>query len=153
MAKTAVGLFKSPGSVDEVVRDLKASGFPAKDVRVLGEPREMSGNGVTSTPRTDFEVDLMRELRGIGAADADAAAYVQGVRSGGVMIFATGEGEKADTAAGIMNQHFALEVEELNGSEPHLPSTNADDPAAARVGSVQVGRVRSPGAGARLFVW
>jgi hypothetical protein len=93
----------------------------------------------------------MRELRGIGAADADAAAYVQGVRSGGVMIFATGEGEKADTAAGIMNQHFAVEVEELNGSEPHLPSTNADDPA--RVGSVQVGRVRSPGAGARLFVW
>ncbi len=43
MAKTAVGLFENPGSVDEVVRELKASGIPQKDVRVLREPREMAG--------------------------------------------------------------------------------------------------------------
>jgi len=30
MAKTAVGLFKDPVAVDEVVRDLKASGFPQR---------------------------------------------------------------------------------------------------------------------------
>ena len=62
MAKTAVGLFENPGSVDEVVRELKASGIPQKDVRVLREPREMAGSGVMSTPHTDFEVDLIREL-------------------------------------------------------------------------------------------
>ena len=33
MAKTAVGLFESSGSADEVVRDLDANGFLRKDVR------------------------------------------------------------------------------------------------------------------------
>ena len=153
MSKTAVGLFEKPGSVDEVVRELTASGIPQKDVRVLGEPREMAGSGMMGTPRTDFEVDLIRELRTIGAADADAEAYVRGVRRGGVMVFATGSPEKADAAAEIMNHHCAVEIEELIASVPHLPSTVCDDVAPARDGSVQVGRVRSPGAGARLFVW
>ena len=153
MAKTAVGLFENPGSVDEVVRDLVASGFPQKDVRVLGEPREMAGSGVMSTPHTDFEVDLTRELRTIGAAEADAEAYVRGVRRGGVMVFATGSGEKADAAAEIMNRHCAVEIEELSASEPHLPGTDLADMAPGRDNSVQAGRVRSPGAGARLFVW
>jgi hypothetical protein len=139
MAKTAVGLFENPGSVDEVVRELKASGIPQKDVRVLGEPREMAGSGVMSTPHTDFE--------------ADAEAYVRGVRRGGVMVFATGSPEKADAAAEIMNHHCAVEIEELSASVPHLPSTVGDDVAPGRDGSVQAGRVRSPGAGARLFVW
>jgi len=153
MSKTAVGLFEKPGSVDEVVRELTASGIPQKDVRVLGEPREMAGSGVMSTPRTDFEVELTRELKTIGAADADAEAYVRGVRRGGVMVFATGSPERADAAAEIMNHHCAVEIEELIASVPHLPSTVGNDVAPARDGSVQVGRVRSPGAGARLFVW
>jgi len=153
MAKTAVGLFENPGSVDEVVRDLKASGFPQKDIRVLGEPRDMAGSGVMSTPHTDFEVDLIRDLRAIGAAEADAEAYVRGVRRGGVMVFATGSGEQADAAAEIMNHHCAVEIEELSASVPHLPSTVGDDVATGRDSSVQAGRVRSPGAGARLFVW
>lgn len=38
MAKTAVGLFESSGSADEVVRDLEANGFLPKDVRMLKEP-------------------------------------------------------------------------------------------------------------------
>ena len=59
MAKTAVGLFENPGSVDEVVRDLVASGFPQHDVRVLGEPQEIAGSGMMSIPHTDFEVDLI----------------------------------------------------------------------------------------------
>ena len=153
MAKTAVGLFENPSSVDEVVRDLKASGFPQKDVRVLGEPRDMAGSGVMSTPHTDFEVELTRELKTIGAAEADAEAYVRGVRRGGVMVFATGSGEQADAAAEIMNHHCAVEIEELSASVPHLPSTVGDDVATGRDSSVQAGRVRSPGAGARLFVW
>ncbi len=62
MAKTAVGLFENSGSADEVVRDLEASGFLRKDVRVLKEPLEMSGSGLMSTPHTDFEVGLTRDL-------------------------------------------------------------------------------------------
>jgi hypothetical protein len=152
-AKTAVGLFENRSSVDEVVGELKASGFPQKDVRVLGEPREMAGSGVTSTPHTDFEVDLTRDLKAIGATEADAEAYVRGVRRGGVMVFATGSDEKADAAANIMNHHSAVEIEKLSGPAQHLPSTVDNDVAPARGASFQDGRIRSSGDGARLFVW
>lgn len=154
MANTAVGLFENPGSVDEVVRDLVAIGFRPNDIRILREPEEMVGSGLMSIPHTDFEVDLLRELRTIGAAEADAEAYVEGVRRGGVMFFATGSGEKADAAVEIMNRHRAVEIEELGALEPHLPGTHRDDQLArGRNSSVQVGRLRSSGCGARMFVW
>jgi len=124
MAKTAVGLFENPASVDEVVRDLEASGFPRKDVRVLGEPREMAGSGVMSTPHTDFEVGLIRDLTAFGVVEADAEDYVQGVRRGGVMVFATGSGDKAEAATEIMNRRGAVEIEKISASRPELPSTD-----------------------------
>jgi len=95
MVRAAVGLFENSGLVDEIVHDLEASGFPRDGIRVLSEPRDIAGSGMMSTPHTDFEVDLVRELRTIGAGEADAQAYVQGVRRGGVIVFATGSSEKA----------------------------------------------------------
>ena len=149
MARAAVGLFENSGSVDEIIRDLEAGGFPRKDIRVLSEPREIAGSGMMSTPHAAFEVDLVRELRAIGAAEADAEAYVRGVRCGGVIVFATGSGEKLDTAAEIMNRHRAIELEELGVSEPHLTGR----PTPRHKSSEQTGRVRSSGGGARMFVW
>src|SRR5271165_3439268 len=90
MAKTAVGLFENSGSADGVVRDLTSKGFLQNDIRVLGEPVEMPGSGLMSTPHSDFEVDLIRDLTAFGVVEGDAEAYVQGVRRGGVMVFATG---------------------------------------------------------------
>ncbi len=153
MAKTAVGLFENAASVDEVVRDLEASGILSKDVRVLGEPREMAGSGVMSIPHTDFEVGLTRDLTAFGVIEADAEAYVRGVRRGGVMVFATGSGERADAAAEIMNHHGAVEIEKISASQPEFPSTDNDEAPPVRDLSVQTGRSRSPGGGARLFVW
>ena len=153
MAKTAVGLFENSGLADEVVRDLEATGFPGKDVRVLGEPREMAGSGLMSTPRTDFEVDLIRDLAAFGVLEADAKSYVQGVRRGGVMVFATSSSEKADAAAEIMNRHGAVEIEEISASRPELPNADPGRATPARDTSIQTGRFRSPGSGARLFVW
>ena len=153
MAKTAIGLFENSAPVKEVVRDLEASGILSKDVRVLGEPREMAGSGVMSIPHTDFEVGLTRDLTAVGVVEADAEAYVRGVRRGGVMVFATGSGEKADAAAEIMNRHHAVEIEELSTSRPELPSTDNGEAPPDRDSSVETGRFRSPGGGARLFVW
>jgi hypothetical protein len=156
MAKTAVGLFENPDSVDSVVRELEASGFPRNDVRVLGEPREMAGSGVMSTPHTDFEVDLTRDLKAFGADDEQTRAYVDGVRRGGVMVFATGSGTMADNAADIMNQHGAVDIRESGASQTYLPGTNNtdnDEIALDRDVSFQAGRVRTSGSGARLFVW
>ncbi len=153
MATTAVGLFETPSSIDKVVRELEASGFPQNDVRVLGEPGEMTGSGVISTPHTDFELDLIRDLRDFGANEADAEAYIRGMRRGGVMVFATGSGAMADDAAAIMNQHCAVEIEELSASQSYLPGADNEELAQDRDVSFQAGRVRSSGSGARLFVW
>ena len=153
MSRTAIGLFENPGSVDEVVRDLEASGFPRNDVRVLGEPREMAGSGVMSTPHTDFEMGLIRDLTGFGVVEADAESYMQGVRRGGVMVFATSSSEKADAATEIMNRHGAVEIEEISASRPNLPNADAGEVTPVHNISTQTGRSRSPGSGARLFVW
>ena len=125
MAKTAVGLFENSELADEVVRDLEATGFLRKDVRVLSEPREMAGSGLMSTPHTDFEVGLTRDLTAFGVLEADAEDYVQGVRRGGVMVFATGSGDKAQAATEIMNRHGAVEIEKISASRPELPNCGA----------------------------
>ena len=100
-------MFEKSDLIDEIVHDLEASGFPRNDIRILSEPREMAGSGMMSTPHTDFEVDLVREFRTIGTGEADAEAYVQGIRRGGVIVFATGSGEKVDAAAEIMNRRLS----------------------------------------------
>jgi hypothetical protein len=153
MTKTAVGLFESSRLADEVVRDLEATGFPKNDVRVLGEPREMAGSGLMSTPHTDFEVGLIRDLTAFGVIEADAEDYVQGVRRGGVMVFATGSGDKAEAATEIMNRRGAVEVEKISASRPELPNADSGESIPGRKQSVQIGRDRSSGSGARLFVW
>jgi hypothetical protein len=153
MSKTAVGLFENSKLVDGVVRDLTAKGFLDKDIRVLGEPTEMPGGGLMSTPHTDFEVGLIRDLTAFGVNEAEAEVYVEGVRRGGIMVFASGFGEKAEEAAEIMNWHGAVEIEKISAPEPVLPNAEIDEELPVRDPSTQVGRVRSPGSGARLFVW
>jgi hypothetical protein len=153
MSKTAVGLFQNPGVADQVVQDLDASAFPRNEIRILGEPRDMPGDGVMSTPRTDFEVGLNRELREIGASNEEANAYVQGVRRGGVLVFATGSNARVDTAAQIMNRHDALEVGELAGGGLHTDSLAGETMTSIQDSTSQTGRISQPGGGARMFVW
>jgi hypothetical protein len=153
MPKTAVGLFNNSSLADQVVRDLEASGLPRDDVRVLSEPLNMVVTGMMSTPRNDFQVGLNRDLRKIGATEAEAEAYVQGVRRGGVLVFASGPDEKIGAAAEIMNRHSPVEVEELTGGELNLPSTTGRNVNATHDGSVLTGRTRQAGGGARMFSW
>jgi hypothetical protein len=148
MSKTAVGLFQNPSVADQVVQDLDAS-----EIRILGEPREMSGDGLMSTPRTDFEVGLNRELRAIGASNEEANAYVQGVRRGGVLVFATGSNMRVDTAAEIMNRHDAIAVDELVGSALDTDSLASAPMTRIQDSSSQNGRISQAGGGARMFVW
>jgi len=153
MSKTAVGLFENPGVADQVVHDLDANAFPRDEIRILGEPRDMGDTGIMGTPHTDFEVGLNREIHAIGASDREANAYVQGVRRGGVLVFATGSNEDVDNAAEIMNRHGAIKVEELVGREPSDGSLPANYLPVAHGDSLQTGRIRQSGDGVRMFVW
>jgi hypothetical protein len=146
-------LFENPGLADQVVRDLEASGFPRNDVRILSESVDMPGSGVMGIPNIDFEVSLNRELRTIGASGPEAEAYVKGVRRGGVLVFASGSNERIDAAAEIMNRHSPIDVEELTGGELDLPSTTGENATPTHARSVQTGRVRQSGGGARVFAW
>jgi hypothetical protein len=153
MPKTAVGLFEDPGLVDDVVREIEVLGFPRNEVRTLDEPASFEVTGVMSFPRLDFEVDLMRELTRIGATQAEAQAYVEGLRRGGALVFATGSDEKVEAAADIMNRHGAVEIEETSGPEPHLPHVVRESMTPIRDSPVSAGRLRQPGGGAVSFVW
>jgi hypothetical protein len=160
MAKTAIGLFENSRAVDRVVRDLEALGFSGNDVRVVAEPRDIPEGGVLATPHTDFEVDLIRDLKGFGVDEAGVEDYVEGVRRGAVLVFATGSGDNVQVAIDIMNRHGAVELEKVTASRPQLPNAvdadDADNVGEARLDrdpSVQIGRVSSSGSGARLFVW
>ena len=153
MPKTAVGLFESSGPVDDTVRDIEGLGFPRKDVRSLEEPANFDVTGVMSFPRLDFEVDVARELTRIGATKAEVQAYVEGLRRGGALVFATGSDEQVDAAADVMNRHGAVEVEQPTGADPHLPDVLRESMASMRDSAVQGGRIREPGGGVFVFVW
>jgi hypothetical protein len=153
MPKTVVGLFENARIMGDVVGEIEALGFPRQEVRIMKEPANFDVTGVMSFPRVDFEVDLNRELMRIGATVPEARAYVEGLRRGGALAFATGSDEKVDTAGNIMNRLGAVEVADLTGPEPQLPRVTHQNTAPMRDGSVMAGRVRQTGGGACFFVW
>jgi hypothetical protein len=154
MPKTAVGLFENPGVVDDVVHEIEALGFPRNEVRTLEEPVSFDVTGVMSFPRLDFEVHLNRELTRIGATQAEAQAYVEGLRRGGALVFATDRDERrVDAAADIMNRRGAVQIEETRGPEPQLPGVVRESMTPILDRPILAGRLRQPGGGAVLFVW
>ncbi|MEO8049806.1 MAG: hypothetical protein ABI833_05270 [Acidobacteriota bacterium] len=153
MPKTAVGLFKNPDLVEDIVREIETLGFPRNEIRTLEEPASFEVTGVMSFPRIDFEVDLIRALTRVGATKAEAETYVEGLRRGGALVFATGSDEKVDAAADIMNRRGAAEVEKTSGSEPYLPHVVRESMTPVRDSPVLVGRIRQSGVGAGFFVW
>ena len=132
MRKTAVGLFANSELADQAVRDLETACFARADVRVLSEPRYMAGADSSSTPRHDFQVSLLRDLEAIGATEAEAEVYVEGVRRGGALVFVSGPDERIDAASAIMHRGGPADVETLTGGEVHLPSTAGQGDTAAR---------------------
>lgn len=46
-----------------------------------------------------------------------------------------------------------MEMEKISNSQPATPNADHGDEVAVRDPSVQTGGFRSPGSGARLFVW
>ena len=153
MPKTAVALFENPDVVDRVVREIEALGIPRKEVRTMEEPKTFEITGVMSFPRLDFEVDLRRELSRIGASKAEADDYVEGLRQGGVLVFATASDDTVDAAAAVMNRYGAVDLEESSGPEPDLPHIAAEGVPPIHDAPVSAGRIRQTGEVATFFVW
>jgi hypothetical protein len=153
MPQTVVGLFENSGLVDDVVREIETLGFPRQEVRTLKEPTTFEVTGIMSFPRLDFEVDLSRELTRIGATQTEAQAYIDGLRRGGALAFATGTTEKVQAAADVMARYGAVEIEEVGGPVPQLPEVVHANMTPMRDGPVMAGRISQAGGGPRCFVW
>ena len=153
MTRTALGLFQNQATATEVAQEIKALGFASEEVRVLYEPLDMPVTTVLSTPGTDFSLALCRDLHQIGATEAETEAYLQGVRKGGALVFATGSGAQVDSAAEVMNRHKAIRVDELIGLESNLPNVAPGSTARPYHDSTLSGRTGSLGDGARIFTW
>lgn len=112
-------------------------------------------------PRGTFASPSLAPMASSSRPKRTSKSYIQEVRRGGVLVFATGSGEAVDGAAEIMNRHGAKKVEELIGREPSrimtagasLPVSHETDVLLEQDRSAQTGRVRQPGDGARMFVW
>jgi hypothetical protein len=154
MPRTTVGLLRDRKVVEDVVHEIEALGIPRNEVRTVKEPGSFEVKGVMSFPRLEFEVDLARELKRIGATKAETQAYLDGLRHGGALVLATDSDEaKVDAAAYIMDRRGAVAIEETSGPEPRLPHVGLDRPSPIHDKTVLAGRIRQPGGGACVFVW
>ncbi len=153
MPQTVVGLFENSGLVDDVVREIEELGFPRQEVQAIKEPLTFEVTGVMSFPRIDFEVQMSRELTRIGAKPSEAQFYVDGLRRGGALVFATGSEEKIRSAGDIMSTYGASEIEELEGSELQMPGVEHPNLSPMRDGPLVAGRISQTGGGPRCFVW
>jgi hypothetical protein len=114
-------------------------------VETLKEPATFEIEGLMSFPRLDFEVGLRRDLAAIGATPAEIEAYVEGLRTGGTLLFATGSADQdVEAAMGVMNR---------SGVAPRLPEVAHESMFFNEENPVLTGRVRQEPEGARLFFW
>lgn len=158
MPKMAIGLFENPELAKQVRSDLENCGCTPTDIRIVAEPVAMNDsdpNPGRSTPHTDFEVELVRQLSRMGVERSVALAYREEVRRGGVIVIATGPDSQVDAAAEAMRREGADRVEKGRGAGAF--GSAAPHEAAAELSfhddTVQAGRVRYGGGGARVFVW
>jgi hypothetical protein len=127
-------------------------------MRIVAKPVAMNAsdrNTGMSTPHTDFEVELVRQLTRMGVERSEAIAYREGVPSGGVLLIATGPDSQVDAAAEAMNREGADRVEKGRGAGAFESAAQHEGTAEVSVNddTVQAGRVRYGSGGARVFVW
>ena len=153
MADTAVGLFEDRETADAVVDALRANGIPGNGIRVLSQPVASPVESPTSTPAIDFAAAISRDLRSMGATEADSEAYLAGVRRGNVLVMATGSTAQAETAISVMNAYEPVEVEEFAGFAPAMPAVRGKEVPAHDSISLDSDQARAKSEGARVFSW
>jgi hypothetical protein len=152
MAETAVGLFESRSTADAVVEALRENGVPAAGIRIIAKPTGLPVGSATSTPSIDFAAGLARDLSSMGMTKPECETYLASVRSGNVLVFATGTPQQADTAVSVMNTYEPIELEEISGSAPKVPATSLGDTAPGSV-NAKIDSSRATSEGARVFSW
>jgi hypothetical protein len=150
--ETAVGLFNQASTADVVVDALRENGVPSTGIRIVSKPTSLPVASATSTPSIDFAAGLARDLSSMGMSKPECEAYLSGVQSGNVLVFASGTQEQADTAVSVMNSYKPIEVEEFAGSAPKVPAASLGATGTGNV-SAKIDNSRTTSEGARVFSW
>jgi hypothetical protein len=154
MAETAVGLFQHASTADSVVDALRANGLPSNGIRTLAKPTAMPVESSISKPSVDFAAELSRDLRSIGATPYECEAYLAGLRSGNVLVLATGSRAQADTAISVMNAYDPIEIEEFAGAVESLSNARNTEAVGTHEGiALKPEQERARSEGARVFSW
>ena len=153
MAETALGLFEDINTANSVVEALRGNGIPASGIRIVSsQATGLPVDSATSTPGTDLAVALGRDLRSMGASNYESEAYVKGIQNGNALVFATGTTEQARAAIEVMNDHFALDIEEFSGSVPELTPVVAGAVGGPNT-TERIEKSRNRTEGAKVFSW
>ncbi len=135
MTETAVGLFEHAGAAQEVVEALRQKGFPATGIRVVSAPSGVSAHSTGEDASSDFNMTVTRAFKGIGASDQEASAYLSRLHAGNALVYATGTTEQARVATEVMNDFYAIEIDEFEGAGVGAGSRTGDSHAVVSADS------------------
>jgi hypothetical protein len=103
----------------------------------------MAGNEIMSTPHTDFEVELTRDVTAFGVLEGNAEAYVRGVGREALWFLRQVRAKRRTRLPrSIMTRHGAVELEEISALRPELPTS--DEASPVRALSFQIGESALP---------
>src|SRR5215210_5209660 len=120
MMHTVTGLFESHRTADLVVEHLvQEYGIPRERVRVYG--RNTSGAAEARSPQ---DSDQGASLSDLGLPEEKVHAYAEGIGSGGVLVAAQIEGDRAQRIVAAYREYGAADV---NAREAEWSSTGSSE--------------------------
>jgi uncharacterized protein (TIGR02271 family) len=122
MAKTVIGLFQDLPKAQEVARALADDGVRREDVRTL-------------TSREGVSVGTLTAL---GVPEAEAQAYADDVRRGGVLVLVDVPDDRADRAVALMERYATADLGAPTGAD------TAQERGRAGTREVETGDVKVP---------
>jgi uncharacterized protein (TIGR02271 family) len=131
MAKTVIGLFDDARQAQHIVQALVDDGFRREDIRTLTRQEEAS----------------VGTLSAHGVPDAEAQAYADAVRRGGVLVLVDTADDRADRAVALMEHSPAVGRETRAGAEAAQErerSSTARERERAGTREVEAGDVQVP---------
>jgi uncharacterized protein (TIGR02271 family) len=129
MAKTVIGLFQDLSKAQEVVQVLADDGVRREDVRTLTSQEGASAGTLTA----------------LGVPEAEAQAYADDVRRGGVLVLVDVPDDRADRIVALMERYATADLGTRTGAEAAREPGRAST-ARERAGTreVETGEVNIP---------
>lgn len=119
MAKTVVGLFRTPAEAQKVKQQLIHEGYTSESIRVLSNESDGFATGAVAdaTASRSAETGVMGSIKSFfhsltGSDTDDHETYTRGVSAGGALLAATVPDERIEAVASLLEVSGAADVSE-----------------------------------------